>query len=277
MGFGHCRWEYVCLNSEDDSLWESFPQILQSLDGAKRYVDAFRAPLQGLTMMKAQQVHALRACSLVVMPPSEERTPPPGGFPRDLSGMNLTSWAGLIQDVAQGIKIVPPNLSMEVCLDSMVLLQLLEATTGMGYCRICCQPSPQFHCLGAYQPAPTETWSQMMARMPGQGVVASTGGPTTPGTANAKVQEQGAPSPPPGLYPPDFTNWSLPLPEAPPTGGLPAPSGGLPGIGRQTVGPQAPGQWAPAPPMQVLSAPQGMLPVHQPRPCYSIPAGCAAT
>ena len=87
-------------------------------------------------------MHALRACSLVAIPPSEERTPPPGGFPRDLSGMNLTSWAGLIQDMAQGMKVVPLNLAMEVCLDSMVLLQLLEATTGMGYCRICCQPTP---------------------------------------------------------------------------------------------------------------------------------------
>ena len=190
-------------------------------------------------MMKAQQVHTLRACSLVAIPPSEERMPPPGGFPRDLSGMNLTSWAGLIQDVAQGMEVVPPNLSMEVCLNSMVLLQLLEATTGMGYCRICCQPSPQCHCLGAYQPAPTETWSQMMARMPAQGVAASIGGPTTPGTATTEVQGQGVPSPPPGLPPPDFTNWSLPLPEAPPTGGLPVPSGGLPSIRRQTVGPRA--------------------------------------
>ena len=217
-------------------------------------------------MMKAQQVHALRACSLVVIPPSEERTPPPGGFLRDLSGMNLTSCAGLIQDVAQGMKVVPPNLSMEICLDLMVLLQLLEATTGMGYCRICCQPSPQCRCSGAYQPAPTETWSQMMARVPGQGVAASIGGPTTPGTATAEVQEQGVPSPPPGLHPQDFTNWSLPLPEAPLTGGLPAPSGGPPGIRRQTVGPWASGQQAPAPPMQAPSAPQGMLPVCQPRP-----------
>ena len=216
-------------------------------------------------MTKAQQVHALRACSLVVIPPSEERMPPPEGFPRDLSGMNLTSWAGLIQDVAQGMKVVPPNLSMEVCLDSMVLLQLLEATMGMGYCRICCQPSPRCHCLDDYQLAPMETWSQMMARMPGQGVVASIAGPTTPGTATAEVQEQEVPSPPPGLHPLDFTNWSLPFPEAPPTGGLPAPSGGPPGIGK-TVGPWAPGQWALAPPMQVPSTPQGTLPVHQPRP-----------
>ena len=209
-------------------------------------------------------MHALRACSLVAIPLSEERTPPPGGFPRDLSGINLTSWASLVQDVAQGMKVVPPNLSMEVYLDSMVLLQLMEATTGMGYCRICCQPSPQCCSLGAYKPAPTERWSQMMARIPGQGVVASTGGSTTPGTATAKVQEQGAPSPPPGLPPPDFTNWSLPLPEAPLTGGLPALSGGPTGIGRQTVGPWASGQWAPALPMQAPSTPQGVI--HQPRP-----------
>ena len=211
-------------------------------------------------------MHALRDCSLVEISPSEERTPPPGGFLRDLSGMNLTSWAGLIQDVAQGMKVVPLNLAMEVCLDSMVLLQLLEATTGMGYCRICCQPTPRCHCPGDYQQAPTETWSQIMARMPGQGVVASVGGPTTPGTATAEVQEQGVPLPPPGLHPPDFSNWSLLFPEAPPTGGLSTPSGGLPGIGRQTAGPQASGQKAPAPPMQVPSAPQGMLSVHQPRP-----------
>ena len=199
--------------------------------------------------------------------------PPPGGFPRDLSGMNLTSWASLIQDVAQGMKVVPPNLSMEVCLDSMVLLQLLEATTGMGYCRICCQPSSRCRCVDDYQLAPMETWSQMMARMPGQGVAASIGGPTTPGTATAKVQEQGVPPPPPGLHPPDFTNWSLPLMEAPVTGGLPTPSGGSPSIGRQTVGPWASGQRAPAPPMQAPSAPQGTLPVcqlrlHQPATPY---------
>ena len=175
------------MNSEDDSLWESFPENIQSLDAVKRYVNAFRAPLQGLTHMKVQQVHALRACSLVAIPPSEERTPPPRGFPRDLVTMNLTGWAGLIQDVAQGMKVVPPNLSMEVYLDLMVLLQLLEATMGMGYCRICCQPTPSCLCPGAYQPVPTETWSQMMARIPRQGVMASTGGPTTPEAATTEV------------------------------------------------------------------------------------------
>ena len=228
------------------------------LDGAKRYVDAFRYPLQGFTLMKLQQVHALRACSLMVIPPSEERTPSPGGFPKDLSGMNLTSWAGLIQDVAQGMKVVPPNLSMEVCLEAMVLLQLLEATTGMGYCRICSQPSPRCHCEDD-QYAPMTTWTQMMARMPGQGGVASIRGPTPPGTTPSCVQERGV-LPPPGLQAPDFSNWSLPLPEV----GLLTPSGGPSGTGDQAAGPWALGQKAPAPPMQAPSVPQGMLPVHQP-------------
>ena len=58
-----------------------------------------------------------------------------------------------------------------------------------------------------------------MARIPGQGVVASTGDPTTPSAATTKAQEPGVTSPLPGLTPPDFTNWSLPLPEAPLTGG----------------------------------------------------------
>ena len=187
------------MHSEDDSLWESFPQILEMLDGAKQYIDAFRAPLQGLNKLKSEQKH-----TLVAILPSTERTPPPGGFPKDLSGMNLSSWAGLIQDVAQGLRVVPPNLSVEICLNTMVLLQLLEATTGVGFCRFCCQPSPRCTCLGAYQRAPAKTWSQMMEQIPGQGVAASTGGPTTPGTATAEVPEHGAP--PPGLPLPDFTN-----------------------------------------------------------------------
>ena len=219
-------------------------------------------------MMKDQQVHALRACSLVAIPPSEERTPPPGGFPRDLSGMNLTSWAGLIQDVAQGMKVASSQLGHGGLPRLNGLAPAARGHHRDGLLQDLLPTHPRRRCPGDYRQAPTETWSQIMARMPGQGVVASIGGPTTPGTATVEVQEQGVPLPlpPPGLHPPDFSNWSLPFPEAPPTGGLSTPSGGLPGIGRQTVGPQASGQKAPAPPMQVPSTPQGMLPVHQPRP-----------
>ena len=264
MSFDHCRWEYIRLNSEDDSLWESFPENLQVLGVAKRYVDAFRVPLQGLTHMQDKQVHALRACSLVAMPPPEQRTPPPGGFPKDLATLNLTGWAGLIQDVAQGMRMIPSNLSMEVYADSMVLFQLLEATTGMRYCRICCQPTPSCLCLGAYMSVPTETWSQTMASVPVQGVAASSAGSTTSEASTVEVQEPGLTSPSPGLTPLDFSSWSLPLLGAPQTGGLPLPSSR--GVGRQAAGPWALGPWVPGPRAPMPSAPQGMLLICQQRP-----------
>ena len=261
---------------EDDSLWESFPQILEMLDGAKRYVNAFRAPLQ-LNNLKSEQVHALRACSVLAIPPLMERTPPPGGFPKDLSKLNLLSWAGLIQDVVQGLRVIPPNLNLKVCLTTMVLLQLLEATTGVGFCRFCCRPSPWCTCLGAYQWAPTKTWSQVMEQIPGHGVAASPGGPTTPSTTSTEAPKYEVPLP--GLTLPDFSNWNLPPPETPPPRGLPAASGGLPNIGRsdmirqavgkhnrvqEVVGLRAPGQWAPAPPMSALCTPQVAPPLCQP-------------
>ena len=63
----------------------------------------------------------------------------------------------------------------------------------------------------------------------------------------------------PGLQAPDFSKWSLPLPEV----GLPMPSGGPPGIGDQTASPWASGQKAPALLMQAPSIPQGTLLVCQ--------------
>ena len=269
------------MQSEDNSLWESFPQILETLDGAKRYIHAFRTPLQELVNLKSEQVHALRACSVLAIPPSTERTPPPRGFPKDLSELNLTSWVGLIQDVAQGLREVPPNLNLEVCLNTIVLLQLLEATMGVGYCRFCCRPSPRCTCLGAYQRAPTETWSQVMEQIPGHGVAASSGGPTAPSTTSAEAPKHK--TPPLGPTLPDFPNWNLPPPGTHPPRGLPVASGGLPGIGRsdmirQAAGPWAPGQQAPAPPTMVLCAPQVAPPLSATteQPCYSLSAGGAA-
>ena len=243
------------------------------------YISAFRAPLQELNNLNSNQVHALRACSVLAIPPPTERMPPSGGFPKDLSELNLSGWAALVQDVAAGLRAVPPNLNLDVGLPAMVLLQLLEATTGVGFCHFCCRPSPRCKCMGAYQQAPTETWSQVVEQTPGCGVVASSGGMTTPSTTTAGMP--GYVVPPPGLILPDFSNWSLPPPEIPPSRGLPVAPQGLPGIGRSemikstvgrharaqlAVGPQAPGQRAPAPPMSAPSAPQVAPPLRQPRP-----------
>ena len=92
--------------------------------------------------MSPAQIHTLRACSLLVIPPSEERVPPPGGFPTDLSDLNLLSWATLVQDVASSLLALPPNLGSDMSLPAVVLLQLLEKATGWEFCHYCCHLAP---------------------------------------------------------------------------------------------------------------------------------------
>ena len=102
---------------------------------------------------------------------------------------------------------------------------------------------------------------------------------TTPSTSVAGMP--GYVAPPLGLTPPDFSSWSLPLPEAPLPQGLPAASQGLPGIRRSIQiraaterhawaqlmqGPQALAQWAQTPPTSVLHTLQMALPLWQPPP-----------
>ena len=57
------------MQSGDDSLWESFPHVLETLEGARRYISAFGAPLQELSALSLAQIHTLRACSLLAIPP----------------------------------------------------------------------------------------------------------------------------------------------------------------------------------------------------------------
>ena len=139
---------------EDDSFWESFSQALETLEGVRRYINAFRAPLQELSNLNPHQIHTLWACSLLTIPPLTERMPPSGGFPSDLSELNLSGWAALVQDVAAGLQVVAPNLSRDVGLPAMVLLQILEATTGVGFWHFCCHLGFWCKCMGAYQQAP---------------------------------------------------------------------------------------------------------------------------
>ena len=175
--------------------------------------------------------------------------------------------------------MLPPNLGCDMGLPAVALLQLLEASTGVGFCRYCCSPGPQCKCVGASQPIPPVSWSQIVEQTPGYGVTASSGGMSTPSTSVAGMP--GYVVPPLGLTPPDFSSWSLPPPEAPLPWGLPTASQGLPGVGqamqiRATVerhaqaqlaqGPRAPAQWAQMLPKSVPCTPQMALPLHQPPP-----------
>ena len=201
------------MQSGDDSLWKSFPHVLETLEGVRRSISAFQAPLQELSALSPAQIHTLRACSLLAIPPPPERVPPQGGFPTDLSQLNLLGWATLVQDVVAGLQVLPPNLGRDMDLLAVTLLQLLEASTGVGFCHYCCSPGSRCKCMGASQPVPPVSWSQIVEQTPEYGVILSSGVMTTPSTSVAGMP--GYVAPPLGLTPPDFSSWSLPPPEAP--------------------------------------------------------------
>ena len=189
------------MQSREDSLWESFPQAIQTLEGAGRYINAFRAPFQGLPLLSHQDVYVLQACSLLVIPPPAGRAALQGGFLTDLTGINLSDWAALVQDVAAGLQVLPPGLSN--CLGPGVvnLLQLLEAATGVGFCHLCCNPEPHCRCVGVPQSAPLMSWNQILEQTPGYGMTSSAGGVTTPSTSLGGM---------PGLVPPppELSIWN---------------------------------------------------------------------
>ena len=157
--------------------------------------------------------------SLLAIPPPPERMPPHGGFPTDLSELNLLGWAALVQDMAAGLQVLPPNLGHDMGLPAVALLALLEASTGVGFCCYCCSPDLWCTCVGASPQVPPMSWSQVVEQTPGYGVTASSGGMTTPSTSVAGMP--GYVVPPLGLTPPDFSSWSLPPPEAPHPGDYP--------------------------------------------------------
>ena len=142
-------------------------------------------------------------CSLLVIPPPIGRTVPHGGFLTDLTELNLSGWADLVQDTAAGLQVLPPRLSLDMGHEVVALLQLLEVTTGVGFCHHCCHPRPHCMCAGDSQPAPPMSWSQIVKQAPGYGLTSSSGGVTNPCTSMGGMP--GYVVPPPGLSPPDFS------------------------------------------------------------------------
>ena len=179
----------------------------------------FKLLYRSSVLLSLVQIHTLRACSLLVIPPLPERVPPLGGFPMDLSELNLSSWATLVQDVVAGLQALPPNLGHDMSLPAVALLQLLETSTGVGFCLYCCHLGSWCTCMGAYQLTPPQSWSQIVKQTPGYGVTASSGDMTTPSTTVAGMS--GYVAPPPGLTLPDFSSLRLLPPEAPHLGDYP--------------------------------------------------------
>ena len=218
------------MQSGEDSLWESFPWTLESQEGARRYINAFRAPFQELPSLSPQQTNTLWVCSLLVIPPPIGRTVPQGGFPSNLTELNLLRWADLVQDVAAGLRVLPPRLCLDLGTPAIALLQLLEAATGIGFCHHCCHPGPHCTCTEASQSAPSTSWSQIVQQTQGYGVTSTSRGATDMSTSMGGIP--GYVAPPPCLTPPDFSIWSIPPLEVPLPSGLPASPLHQPPVGR---------------------------------------------
>ena len=207
-----CRWEYVKMQSREDSLWESFPQAIQTHKGAGRYINTFQAPFQELPPLSQQEVYTLQACSLLVIPPPVGRVAPQGGFPTDLTEINLLGWATLVQDIVGSLQALPPGLSHGLGPHMVALLWLLEAATGVGFCHHCCNPLPHCRCMGVPQLTPPTSWSKFMEQTQGYGVTPSTGGVTTLSTSRGGMS--GYVPPLPGI-----STWNMPpLEDATPPG-----------------------------------------------------------
>ena len=201
-------------------------------------------------------MYTLWVCSLLVIPPPIGKTVPQGGFTTDLTELNLSGWADLVQNVAAGLQALPPRLCLDLGTQAVALLQLLEAATGVGFCHHCCHPRPHCTCTGASQSAPPMLWSQIVQQTQGYGVTS-----TSRGVIDLSTPMGGMPgyvAPPPGLTPPDFSIWSIPPQEVPLPPGLPVSPLYQPPLGRASLLRAAVNQQA-----QVLRTPGSQTPASQ--------------
>ena len=172
-----------------------------------------------------------------------------------------------------------PWLCLDLGTQAVAFLQLLEAATGVGFCHHCCHPRPHCTCTRASKLALPMLWSQIVQQTQGYGVTATSGGVTNPSTPMGGMP--GYVAPPPGLTPPDFSIWSIPLLEVPPPPGLPASPLYQPPMGRASLlratmnqqaqvlratAPQAAIPLAPKSQAPLLQAPQMVPPLCQPLP-----------
>ena len=164
----------------NNALWVSFPQALESCAGTWKYVSAYQAPFQELRLNSPQE-HTLRACSLLVIPP----VPPgqealPGGVPDDLSLVNLSAWAEVVQDVAAGMLALPLEIHSTLFPSVLELLAHLESDTRVPFCHSCYLPGASCRCLaGAFTTTTplfsrSPSWSEITEPPPIYGAMAST-------------------------------------------------------------------------------------------------------
>ena len=161
------------MGSPQDSTWRDFPQALTDTQGARRYVTLFEAPFVASELGGCES-HALRAGSLMAIPP-----PPPGSQPLpgaplvDLTGQNLAQWADRVQEVTSHMRL-PPQVAAECPASDIVgVLNRLEGMTQTRYCWHCFGVGQQCRCSVTPHQAPGPTTALWMPPVTSYAAMAS--------------------------------------------------------------------------------------------------------
>ena len=150
------------MGSPQDSTWRDFPQALEDTQGVRRYITLFEAPFVA-SEFGGHESHALRAGSLMAIPPPSPGSQPLPGAPLvDLMGQNLAQWADRVQEVTTHMRL-PPQVAAECPTPDIVgVLNRLEGMTQTRYCRHCFGVGQQCRCLVTRHQAPGPTTALWM-------------------------------------------------------------------------------------------------------------------
>ena len=116
------------------------------MGGARCYVTLFEAPFQA-SVLNDSENNALRASSLMAIPPPPPGSQPLAGFTAvDLMSNNLTQWASDVQEVASYMRW-PPKAAVRCPLTNIIgVLNQLEGLARVRYCRSCFGIGPGCQC-----------------------------------------------------------------------------------------------------------------------------------
>ena len=125
------------LGSDKDPMWRDFLQALMETRGVRQYVTFFEAPFKA-SVLNDRENNALRACSLMAVPPTAPGTHSLAGLTMvGLPGSSLTQWFSQVQDVTSGMKM-PPEVAVNCPQEDIVgVLNQLGRMTPVKYCCLC--------------------------------------------------------------------------------------------------------------------------------------------
>ena len=277
--FVYCRWSYVQLQTETESLiqWEPFPASINNLDGLRYFVQSFLILFE-VAHLSNEDKHCLRQCLLLaITPPPEVQRRLKAPIPGNLTNLNVASLMSLLEDLVQGNTHLP-EMEVNHAIIHQVLIPEASRMTGVPPCPQCWHPQPRCVCQGrpvtaSYTPmvAAPPVHTTMVPSMGSTPQSVTYGGLTTPsiyasGTASYPAWKQPGPEAPPmrpPLGPVDSSEATLDLPHPAPGFGGPTPpladlclsttSGGQPPIRQSHL-------WMPQMPyIQWGSAPNGVI------------------